>query len=175
MVCSDANHQTSACRQALPPCSQPETAFEEVDNDTHRAVHVRPASQYAPQPASARTLLGHRRFIRDLFGPIKIAICRTAIRMLCPMAMSRPLVILQVEDAPTDVQLTAYALKARDIPLSLHVVTDGALAVEFLKHSGTYNKSPRPDLILLDLDLPKLDGSQVLEFIKGNDVLKTIP
>jgi chemotaxis family two-component system response regulator Rcp1 len=91
------------------------------------------------------------------------------------MNYARPLTILQVEDTPSDAQLTAYAMHLADIPHSLHLVTDGAQALDFLKRVGRYGDAPRPDLLLLDLDLPRLHGSEVLEFIKGDDGLKTIP
>ncbi len=61
------------------------------------------------------------------------------------------------------------------MPYSLQVVTDGAQALAFLKQSEPYSDAPRPDLILLDMDLPGVPGDQVLEFIKSDDDLKTIP
>jgi CheY-like chemotaxis protein len=91
------------------------------------------------------------------------------------MSYPRRLTILQVEDTPSDAELTAYAMHLADIPHSLHVVTDGAQALDFLKRAGLFSDAPRPDIILLDLDLPRLNGSEVLEFIKEDDELKTIP
>lgn len=92
------------------------------------------------------------------------------------MAMiRRPLTILQVEDTPSDAQLTAYAMDLADVPHSLHVVTDGTQAIDFLKRSGQYRDAPRPDLILLDLELPRLNGNEVLEFIRADATLKTLP
>jgi chemotaxis family two-component system response regulator Rcp1 len=87
----------------------------------------------------------------------------------------RPVTILQVEDTLEDAQLTAYAIKSAEIPHAIHVVTDGAQAIDFLKQSEPFGDQPRPDLILLDLELPKLNGSEVLEFIKADDRLRTIP
>lgn len=83
--------------------------------------------------------------------------------------------ILLVEDNPGDVRLTKEALKESTIPHRLHVVGDGEAAVEFLRREGIYSHSPRPDLILLDLNLPKKDGRQVLDDIKKDESLREIP
>ena len=87
----------------------------------------------------------------------------------------RPIEILLVEDNPGDVDLTKEALQEAKVRNSLHVVDDGAKAVEFLYRRGEYADSPRPDIILLDLNLPKKDGRQVLEEIKGDSQLSEIP
>ncbi len=87
----------------------------------------------------------------------------------------RPLRILQVEDTPADAELTDYAMRDGVVPYSLQVVTDGAQALAFLKRSEPYCDAARPDLILLDMELPGVTGDQVLEFIKSDDDLKTIP
>jgi two-component system, chemotaxis family, response regulator Rcp1 len=99
------------------------------------------------------------------------------MRMLGIRAMSSHgvFIILQVEDTPVDAELTAYAMKLVDIPHSVYVVEDGAKALDFLRHVAPYRDAPRPDLILLDLELPKLHGSEVLEFVKSDKELKTIP
>lgn len=86
-----------------------------------------------------------------------------------------PLTILQVEDTLSDAQMTAYALEAGEISHSMYVVTDGSQAMDFLKRRGQYRDAPRPDLILLDLELPMLSGNDVLEFIKSDDHFKAIP
>ena len=83
--------------------------------------------------------------------------------------------ILLVEDNPADVRLTTEALKEEKIYNNLHVATDGVEAMAFLRREGKYAKALRPDLILLDLNLPKKDGREVLEEIKSDDDLKTIP
>jgi len=83
--------------------------------------------------------------------------------------------ILLVEDNPGDVRLTQEALKEGKVRNKLHIVYDGAEAMEFLKKKGKYEKAPRPDLILLDLNLPKMDGRQVLGEIKKDNDLKRIP
>ena len=87
----------------------------------------------------------------------------------------QPIEILLVEDNPADVRLTTEALKEEKIYNNLHVVTDGVEAMAFLRREGKYAKAVRPDLILLDLNLPKKDGREVLEEIKSDDDLKTIP
>lgn len=83
--------------------------------------------------------------------------------------------ILLVEDNPADVRLTREALKEAKVRNQLHVVEDGVAAMEFLTRQGEYADAPRPDLILLDLNLPKKDGREVLEEIKQDDSLKRIP
>lgn len=83
--------------------------------------------------------------------------------------------ILLVEDNPGDIRLTKEAFKEGRLNNNLHAVTDGVKAIEFLKQEGEFENAPRPDLILLDLNLPKKDGREVLEVIKADDNLKTIP
>jgi len=86
----------------------------------------------------------------------------------------RPQVLL-VEDSPGDIRLTREAFRDANASVYLHVATDGVDAMAFLKREGTHVHSPRPDLILLDLNLPKMDGRQVLANIKTDDSLKMIP
>ena len=86
-----------------------------------------------------------------------------------------PVEILLVEDNPGDERLTREALKEGKVYSNLHWVKDGVQAMEFLKQKGPYAKSPRPDIILLDLNLPKKDGREVLQDIKNDDKLKRIP
>jgi chemotaxis family two-component system response regulator Rcp1 len=83
--------------------------------------------------------------------------------------------ILLVEDSPGDVRLTREALKDAKMHINLHVAPDGIEAMAFLNREGEYTLVPRPDLILLDLNLPRKDGRQVLEEIKRNPALMTIP
>ncbi|MBI4649815.1 response regulator [Candidatus Desantisbacteria bacterium] len=86
-----------------------------------------------------------------------------------------PIEILLVEDNPADVRLTTEALKDEKILNNLYVVTDGVEAIDFLHKKGKYSNAVRPDLILLDLNLPKKDGREVLKEIKNDDDLKIIP
>lgn len=86
-----------------------------------------------------------------------------------------PVEILLVEDNPGDVRLTKEALKEGKVYSNLHTVKDGVEAMAFLRREGKYKDVPRPDIILLDLNLPKKDGREVLEEIKTDDSLKRIP
>jgi CheY-like chemotaxis protein len=90
-------------------------------------------------------------------------------------AISHPIDILLVEDNPGDVRLTVEALKEDKLQNNLHIVKDGMEAMAFLYQDGEYADAPRPDLILLDLNLPKKDGREVLEEIKADENLKRIP
>jgi CheY-like chemotaxis protein len=83
--------------------------------------------------------------------------------------------VLLVEDSPGDVRLTQEAFRDANPSIRLHVATDGVEAMTFLRREGIYANAPRPDLILLDLNLPKMDGREVLAHIKEDDMLKTIP
>ena len=87
----------------------------------------------------------------------------------------RPIEILLVEDNPGDVRLTKEALKEDKVSNNLHVVGDGMDALAWLRREGDFTDSPRPDIILLDLNLPKKDGREVLSEIKSDDELKRIP
>ena len=87
----------------------------------------------------------------------------------------QPIDILLAEDNPADVRLTVETLKEEKIYNNLHVVNDGEEALAFLYQKGKYAKAVRPDLILLDLNLPKIDGREVLKEIKSDDNLKSIP
>lgn len=87
----------------------------------------------------------------------------------------KPVEILLVEDNPGDVRLTQETLKEFKVLNNLSVVGDGVDAMAFLRHEGRYAKASRPDLILLDLNLPKKDGREVLKEIKLDAQLKRIP
>ena len=88
---------------------------------------------------------------------------------------AEPIEVLLVEDSPGDVRLTREAFKDAKVHINLHVAPDGAKAMIFLRREGEHSNAPRPDLILLDLNLPKKDGREVLAEIKGNPKLKSIP
>lgn len=87
----------------------------------------------------------------------------------------RPIEILLVEDSPSDTHLTLEALLNLKLRNKLHIVDDGEQALAFLHRQGAYSTAPRPDLILLDLNLPRKDGREVLAEIKADEALKTIP
>jgi chemotaxis family two-component system response regulator Rcp1 len=86
-----------------------------------------------------------------------------------------PIDVLLVEDSPGDIRLTREAFKDAKVHISLHIAMDGIEAMAFLTHEGKHAAAPRPDLILLDLNLPKKDGREVLAEIKESPTLKTIP
>ena len=87
----------------------------------------------------------------------------------------QPLEVLLVEDSPGDIRLTQEALKDAKVHINLRVARDGIDAMAFLMREGEYTTAPRPDLILLDLNLPRKDGREVLKEIKENPELKSIP
>lgn len=88
---------------------------------------------------------------------------------------SKPVEILLVDDNPGDVRLTREALRENKVSNNLHVATDGAEALAFLNREGQYADAPRPDLILLDLNLPKKNGREVLAEVKNHPNLRRIP
>src|ERR1700689_4203909 len=83
--------------------------------------------------------------------------------------------VLLVEDSPGDVRLTQEAFRDANKSIHLHVASDGVEAMAFLRREGIHADAPRPELILLDLNLPKMDGREVLARIKEDSSLKTIP
>jgi two-component system, chemotaxis family, response regulator Rcp1 len=90
-------------------------------------------------------------------------------------ARSALIEVLLVEDSPGDVRLTREALKDAKMHISLNVVADGTEAMAYLRREKSHTEASRPDLILLDLNLPKKDGREVLKEIKESDALKSIP
>ena len=90
-------------------------------------------------------------------------------------SFNRSIDILMVEDDPGDVDLTRETLEDSKITVSLNVVEDGVMALEYLRQKGQYANAKRPDMILLDLNLPKKDGREVLAEIKNDPNLKSIP
>jgi CheY-like chemotaxis protein len=86
-----------------------------------------------------------------------------------------PLEVLLIEDNPGDVRLTREAFRDAQALIRLHVAFDGVDAMEFLNHLAAHAGVPRPDLILLDLNLPRMDGREVLAQIKKDDSLRMIP
>lgn len=90
-------------------------------------------------------------------------------------AGGRPIEILLVEDSPGDVRLTIEALKDAKVSNNLSIVGDGVEALAFLRRAGRHADAPRPDLVLLDLNLPRKDGREVLAEMKGSPDLRRIP
>lgn len=91
------------------------------------------------------------------------------------MSPQQPIEILLVEDNPGDVQLTKIAMRESVIPNRLNVVEDGVQAMEYLRQEGEFEDAPRPDIILLDLNLPMKDGREVLSEVKQDKNLRRIP
>jgi chemotaxis family two-component system response regulator Rcp1 len=89
--------------------------------------------------------------------------------------MSGVIEILLVEDSPGDVRLTREALRDGKVRNHLHVVPDGVQAMAFLRREGPYAEAPRPDLVLLDLNLPRKTGREVLQEVKSDPALAQIP
>ncbi len=87
----------------------------------------------------------------------------------------KPVEILLVEDDPGDIELTRESLKANKITTNLNIVHDGVSAMQYLSQEGAYSDAKRPDLIILDLNLPKKDGLEVLDDLKTDQNLKSIP
>jgi len=95
--------------------------------------------------------------------------------MIAPLEEIMPVEVLLVEDSPGDVRLTRDAFRDTNQSIRLHVAVDGVEAMDFLRKRGAFVDSPRPDFILLDLNIPKMDGREVLAQIKKDNDLKTIP
>ncbi len=89
--------------------------------------------------------------------------------------LGRPIEILLVEDSPSDAEFTARALGAGRIANRLSIVEDGVEAMDFLYHRGRYAGAPRPDLVLLDLNLPRKDGREVLAEMRADRGLTSLP
>jgi two-component system, chemotaxis family, response regulator Rcp1 len=109
-----------------------------------------------------------------VFGDTRIDSQKRGIKMI-PRRNGMTIEVLLVEDSPGDVRLTQEAFRGANPSVHLNVVSCGAEAMDFLGREGEHSNAPRPDLILLDLNLPKMDGREVLAQIKQDSILKTIP
>ncbi|WP_447962898.1 response regulator [Nitrospira sp. Ecomares 2.1] len=89
--------------------------------------------------------------------------------------MQNPIEILLIEDNPADIRLTQEAFRAARLHNTIHVAQDGVSAMSFIRQTAPFQDAPRPDLILLDLNLPKMDGREILKEIKSDPHTRTIP
>ena len=87
----------------------------------------------------------------------------------------QPITILVIDDNPTDIMIMSEALKSTKVQVDLRTACDGISGLEFLRRMGPNTDAPRPDLILLDLNMPRKNGHEVLAEIKADEVLRTIP
>ena len=87
----------------------------------------------------------------------------------------KPITILVVDDNPTDIMIMREALTSTKVQVQLHTACDGVVALEFLRGMGSYGQAPRPDLILLDVNMPRKGGHEVLAELKADESLRTIP
>jgi two-component system response regulator len=94
---------------------------------------------------------------------------------MCPATLVRPIEILLVEDSPGDADLARETLASSKVRNALHVATDGEEAMAFLRRTGKHTHAPHPDLVLLDLNLPKKSGKEVLAEMKADEDLRRIP
>jgi CheY-like chemotaxis protein len=95
--------------------------------------------------------------------------------MMQDVDKARPVQILLVDDSAGDVSLTREALYAARVANQLHVVEDGEEAIDFMRRRGRYATAPVPDLVLLDLNLPRMDGREVLRELKSDNDLRHVP
>jgi len=87
----------------------------------------------------------------------------------------RPISVLLVDDDPGDVLMIEEALESTGAPRTVYVVNDGEEALAFLRQTGEFSQAPRPDVVLLDLNMPRMDGRQVLAEVKADAALRSIP
>ena len=124
--------------------------------------------------AGSRSHLGPDCLMERFFGR-RGAIWAKGRRVVCNKLVGRPMEILLIEDSFVQARLAIESLKAGQVKHRMTLVMDGEEALDFLRQRGVFARAPRPDLILLDLRLPKFDGLEVLAEIRSDEALKNIP
>jgi CheY-like chemotaxis protein len=153
-VSEDSSHWVWHTRQNISHIQNLLLSMESIDSSSREYVLTSKESSLQPYYLSIQKIDEEREAIRSLTLDIEV---------------------LLVEDSPGDVRLTQEAFREANGAIHLHVACDGVEAMAFLMREGDYLHVPRPDFILLDLNLPKMDGREVLAQIKNDESLKVIP
>ncbi len=171
-----------ACQVALTSCTAAGNGAAQLFTANYSETHLRDCrllGDTAPGwvDAGGRVYLGDKlaRGGRESINPPQPAEKRVAAMSNPRPAVGRPMELLLVEDDLEDAGLLIEVLKQGDVPCRVSLVRDGEEAMEFLRRLGRFARAPRPDVVLLDLHLPKKDGREVLAEVRGDKALRRIP